>query len=176
MESTCRRYRRTGVLVAATLAIAVAAVAAQSGAASPGAVRCAAGQLTAKVRQGSGAAGTIAVSIAVRNVSGRTCHLRGFPSLRLRDANGPLPTRVVHGGLAILQRPVTTVVLAPGQRASLLVAYSDVPSGSETCRHATSLVLRLPESGGRLPLAFDASPCSHGRLFESPFLRGLVNV
>jgi hypothetical protein len=165
------------LLVALAVTAVLSALAAQGAVAAPAAASCTAGQLSGKMRQGSGAAGTIAVSVAVRNISTQACTLRGFPRLKLLNAGGPLPTHVVHGGLAILQRPVTTITLAPGKRASLLVAYSDVPSGSETtCEHATKLVVILRHNRGHFSLPLNALACSHGRLFESPFLAGLVNV
>jgi hypothetical protein len=155
----------------------VLAVAATTAAASPAAAPCGAGQLAGKVRQSSGAAGTSAVSIRVRNVSASTCTLRGFPRLKLRNAAGPLPTLVRHGGLAILDRPVTAITLAPGKAASLLVAFSNVPTGAETvCPSATSLVIILRSGAGRFSVAFDGAPCNGGTLRESPFLAGLQNV
>jgi hypothetical protein len=145
--------------------------------ANPAAAPCGAGQLAGKVRQTSGAAGTTAVSIAIRNTSPAACALRGFPRLKLRNAAGPLPTRVRHGGVALLERPVTTVTLAPGARASLLLTYSNVPTGNEvTCRQATRLVVILGDGRGRFSLPFDAAPCNRGTLRESPFLAGLQGV
>lgn len=138
---------------------------------------CGAGQLAGKVRQTSGAAGTVAVSIAIRNTSLATCTLRGFPRLKLRNDAGPLPTRVRHGGVALLERPVATVTLAPGARASLLLTYSNVPSGGQTtCRQATRLVIILGDGRGRFSLPFHAAPCNRGTLHESPFLAGLQGV
>jgi hypothetical protein len=146
-------------------------------AAQAAAPRCSAGQLAGKVRQTSGAAGTTAVAIAIRNISPAACSLRGFPGLKLRNAAGQLPTLVRHGGLAILERPVRTITLDPGERASLLVAFSNIPQGGETtCRHATRLVVVLRHGLGRFSLAFAASPCNGGRLHISPFLRGLRGV
>jgi hypothetical protein len=157
------------------LAAAVALVAATGAGAAV--ERCHAGQLAGKVRQSSGAAGTSAVSIAIRNVSPAACSLRGFPQLKLRNAAGPLPTLVRHGGLAILDRPVRTIVLDPNERASLLVAFSNVPQGGETsCRRATRLVVILGDGRGRFSLTFDGSPCNGGLLRESPFLAGLRGV
>jgi len=171
------QHRRLAGLFAIALAAALLAMAAQTAAARPAAAPCTAGQLTGKVRESSGAAGTIALSIAVRNVSPAACSVRGFPGLRLLTAaSGPLPTIVVHGGLAIFIRPVTTVNIAPGARASLLVAYSDVPGGPGSCVHAKRLRIILGNGHGAFSLPFVALACSHGRLFESPFLAGLVNV
>ncbi len=169
-----RQTRFPALLAVAALA-ALALLAPTGGAQST--ARCTAAQLSGKVRLSSGAAGTAAVSIAVRNVSDHTCTLRGFPRLKLHNGSGPLPTLVRAGGLAILNEPVTTVTLSPGERASLLVTYSTVPTGAETsCAHATSLVIFLRNGLGKLTIPFSASPCNHGRLHESPFLSGLRPV
>jgi hypothetical protein len=155
----------------------LAFVGAQSAGAAVVAAPCAATQLVGKVRQSSGAAGTIALSIRVRNVSNATCSIRGFPLLKLRNNTRQIPTLVRHGGLAILDRPVQTVTLAPGTSGSLLVTYSDVPTGTEThCRKATRLVVILGNGQGRFSLAFAGSPCNQGLLHESPFLKGLQDV
>jgi hypothetical protein len=169
-----RQTRFPALLAVAALA-ALALLAPTAGAQST--ARCTGAQLTGKVRRTSGAAGTAAASIAIRNISDQTCTLRGFPRLKLRKGSGPLPTRVRHGGLAILERPVTTVTIAPGKRASLLVAWSTVPTGAETsCPHATRLVIFLRLGNGKLSIPFSASPCNHGLLRESPFLSGLRPV
>jgi hypothetical protein len=145
--------------------------------AAPAVAPCGGGQLSGKVRQTGGAAGTIAVSIAVRNTSPVACTLRGFPLLKLRNDAGPLPTRVRHGGVALLEQPVSTIRLAPGARASLLLTYSNVPTGSETtCRRATRLVVILGAGRGRFSLPFPTAPCNRGTLHESPFLAGLQGV
>ena len=106
-----RRARQTRF--PALLAVAALALLAPTGGAQSTA-RCSGAQLSGKVRLSSGAAGTAAVSIAVRNVSDHTCTLRGFPRLKLHNGSGPLPTLVRAGGLAILNEPVTTVTL-PGR-------------------------------------------------------------
>jgi hypothetical protein len=169
-----RRFAVAGVVALAALTLVFVV---QTAAAKPAAAACGAGQLSGKVRQSSGAAGTIALSIAVRNTSASACSLRGYPRLKLRNASGPLPTNVRHGGLSILIRPVTTVTLAPGKAGSLLLAYSDVPTGNEThCKNATSLVIILGHGHGRFTIPFAGAPCNHGRLWESPFLAGLHNV
>jgi hypothetical protein len=168
----------TPVRISSLVAIAVAALTlAGTAAARPVAGPCGGGHLSGKVRQTSGAAGTIAVSIAIRNTSPASCTLRGFPLLKLRSDAGPLPTRVRHGGVALLERPVSTVTLAPGGRASLLLTYSNVPAGAEpSCRRATRLVIILGGGKGRFSLPFAGAPCNRGTLHESPFLPGLQGV
>jgi hypothetical protein len=170
------RARATKAVLA--LAVAGAALAAAAaGGASAAAGPCAAGNLTGKVRQASGAAGTIALSIAFRNTSNAPCTLRGYPRLKLRNAVRQLPTRTYHGGLAILERPVRTVTLSPGKTASLLLAYSDVQVAGETrCPRSTELVLILGHGQGRLHVEARIGACNHGTLRISPFLAGLRNV
>ena len=177
---TSNRSSTTRLLAGLAAVALVAGLYTSTALAAPGrqaTAACNALQLSGKVRQSSGAAGTIALSIAFRNISPATCKLQGFPKLKLRNASGPLPTHVQHGGLAIFQHPALDVSLAPGKVTSLLVAYSDVPTGSEThCRNATTLVVILGGGSGRLTVAATIGACNHGHLFESPFLAGKVNV
>jgi hypothetical protein len=138
--------------------------------------RCRTAQLHAKLFDSSGAAGTIVFSMALRN-NGANCTLRGYPSLRLVGAQGPLPTHVVRGGLAILNGSPQLVLLARGQRASVLISYGDVPSGSErSCPHGTTLRLRPPDSVGWLSIRVATDACGRGTLHESPVLAGVQHA
>ena len=57
---------------------------------------------------------------ALRNVAPRTCHLKGYPSVRLLDATArPLPTNMGHFG-----GPPHNVVLAPWHRAFFGVTFA----------------------------------------------------
>lgn len=57
---------------------------------------------------------------AVRNVGPRTCRLKGFPAVRLLDANAnAVPTTIGHFG-----GPAHTVVLAPWHRAFFTTVYA----------------------------------------------------
>ena len=172
-----RTGRLVACLAAAALAAGLAASAATAAAAPASAAPCNASQLSGHLRQSSGAAGTIGLSFAFKNISPATCALQGFPRLKLRNAAGPLPTRVRHGGLAILEHPALPVVLAPGKVASLLVTYSDVPTGAATsCPTATTLVVILRGGHGRLLVPATIGACNRGLLRESPFLAGRRNV
>jgi hypothetical protein len=173
--TTTRASTRRAALIGVALLGALALLAAtQTAAARTTAPLCSGGQLSGKVRQTSGAAGTIGVSIAVRNISPAACKLRGFPLLKLRNNAGALPTRVRHGGLGILEQPVTNVTLSPGEAGTLLLTYSNVPTGSETsCPSATRLVIILRNGLGRFSIAFSGAPCNRGLLRESPFLSGV---
>lgn len=157
------------------LTFLVALSVAASGSAAAPTQTCQAAQLHARVLDSSGAAGTIAVSVTLTN-AGAACTLRGYTGLRLRNAKGPLPTTVVRGGLAFLQKAVRTITLRPGGKASILIAYSHVPSGSSPCPTATRLLIRPPGSTGWVPLSLRLDPCRGGRIYESPVLARTVHV
>jgi hypothetical protein len=118
-----------------------------------------------------GAAGTILVSITLRN-GGPACWLEGYAGLRLVNAHGPLPTRVVHGGLAVLNQRPNRVVLEYGRVASLLVAYNHLTVG-RACPQSTRLLVRPPGQPGWVTVALRTDACNHGRLQESPILAGV---
>ena len=104
--------------------------------------------------------------------------MKGYAGLRLRDSSGLLPTQVTHGGLAVLMSVPRRVVLSSGQDGTVLVAYSDVPRGSEICARATELVVQPPGQSARLTVSLfpNADVCNHGALRESPILAGIVRA
>lgn len=148
------------------------------------AVACTARQLTARVESSSGAAGTIVLRISLRN-TGNACSLTGYPTFRLRDGGGPLPTRTVHGGLPILETKADAVDIAPGDRAFVLVAYSDVSGGTARDKAATR-VAPCPATTGvdvwlngwqrPVRIAAKLTACDGGRLRTSPFLRPATRI
>lgn len=175
IESFARRARLLGTAcVLSCLGAAVFAVAPLR--ADAVVAPCQAGQLRGSEHGSSGAMGTIMLSITLRNVRGG-CWMNGYTWLGLRDATGPIPTHVTHGGLAVLMTVPRRVVLSSGGSATVLVAYSDVPRGSEVCVHATALDVQPPGQLGRVtaPLTLpNAEVCDHGALRESPVLAGIV--
>ena len=77
--------------------------------------RCAASALRGSVQASDGAAGTIYTTIGLRNLSARTCTVKGIPQVRLlndQDQGQPLTTPSVPGGPA-----GSLVVLRPGGAA-----------------------------------------------------------
>ena len=134
---------------------------------------CRGSKLRGRLLDSSGAAGTLLLAVTLRNAGG-TCSLRGYAGLRLARHGKPLPTRVVHGGLAPLNSRPTYVLLAHDRRATILIAYEDVPAGGErSCPSSTTILVRPP--GGRewVPAAARAQACGHGTLRESPVLAGI---
>jgi hypothetical protein len=87
----------------------------------PATVRCAASALRGSDQGGDGAAGTLWSMIQLRNVSVRTCTVKGAPGVQLLGAEGqPLfaSTPVRPGGLL--------VTLRPGAAAQFALGVSDV--------------------------------------------------
>jgi uncharacterized protein DUF4232 len=160
-------------LLLVPIAAAAAAAVSVAAAAPPG--NCSASQLRAHVLGSNGAAGTIGVSITLTNTAA-ACTLKGYAGLRLRNAKGPLPTTVVHGGLAFLRRPQRLVTLARGGKASVLIAYNHVPSGNGPCPTATRLLVKPPGAAGWVAVALRLDPCRRGTVYESPVLAGVQPV
>jgi hypothetical protein len=138
-------------------------------AAAPAAPTCRPAQLAGRVGGSTGAAGTIMLAVVLRNTSRTACSLRGYPALRLYRPHRSLPAHVQHGGLVPLNRRVRGVTLRPRGRASVLVAYHDVPSGSQACPVATTLFV------GGVAVSIRATACG-GRLLESPVIAGVVRA
>jgi hypothetical protein len=157
--------------------MALVAFAAVAGVARPAADTPASrpSQLSGKVGSSSGAAGTIMLGVVLKNVSHTTCTLRGYPALRLYRPHRWVPTHVSHGGLVPLNRHVRTIVLHPGGRASLLVAYHDVPIGNAPCLTSTSLFVLSHGSVDGVPVSIRAMACN-GDLRISPLLAGVVSA
>lgn len=138
---------------------------------------CAAAQLRGTVGGSQGAAGTIALSVILRNVSRVGCTLAGYPALRMTSASGRVRTRVRHGGLAFLAKPARRFVVDPGGHSTLLLAYSDVPHGTEkTCPMASALLIRPTGAAGDVRVRVRLAPCNRGLVYESPLLPGAVPV
>ena len=157
-------------LLAAAVAAAVVVSAPAAGGAAP---VCRASQLRGHLLGTSGAAGTIVLSITLRNRAG-PCSLKGYADLRLRKGNHLLPTHVLHGGLPVLGQKPVRVLLARGGAATVLVAYSDVPTGYETsCPESTALLVKPPGQAHWLTVAARAQACNRGTLRESPVLLGV---
>lgn len=134
---------------------------------------CRASQLQGKRLDSNGAAGTILISITLKNM-GATCSFKGYPALQIRRAQGALPTRVVHGGLAVLSSKPKLVTLRHLGRASVLISYSDVPVGNEgACPHGKALRLRPPGDDDWLSVNASTFACGHGTLHVSPVLAGI---
>ena len=161
----------------AVILVATAAALVASSSAAGSTPACHGGELRGHLLNSSGAAGTILLSVTLTN-TGSACSVRGFAGLLLVRGNKPLPTHVLHGGLGILDQRPRLVVLRHGGVATVLIAYSDVPTGNESrCRTSTAILVTPPPTrrvsfsyGARVRVRTQA--CNHGTLRESPVLAG----
>jgi Domain of unknown function (DUF4232) len=157
------------------LASVAAVLLASASAGRTSATACRAAHLRGHLAGTSGAAGTIVLAIELTN-TGAACTMKGYAALALfASPLRPLPTHVVHGGLAILNQKPKLVRLAHNGVATILVAYSDVPTGHESrCPKSASILVKPP---GRTLLSAvtvkaPAQACDRGTLRESPVLAG----
>ncbi len=133
--------RLTGMITAAAVIAATAGMAtSQAAARAADSPRCHTSELTIRDGGGNGAAGSFVVSIEVKNVSGHTCHTRGFAGLTLIGRLGNvLPTHVRTGG------PSHRVNLRSGQMAHFTLSirqYAMNPTGAP-CHSPTARKLRV---------------------------------
>jgi Domain of unknown function (DUF4232) len=164
------RVRRGVTVFALTSVAAVLLASASAGRTS--APACRGGQLNGRVFDSNGAAGTIVLSVTLTN-TGSVCSMRGYPALVLMNGNAFLPTRVRHGGLPILDQKPRLVVLPDRGVATVLIAYSDVQSGTESrCRASRAILVAPPGRLFGVTVAARAQACRHGTLHESPVLAG----
>ncbi len=137
----------------------------------PAGAACAARDLTAKVVGSEGAAGTFELTVALHNTSTLSCPLEGYPGAQLLDASGTeLATHVVSGGnYQFTNFAPAPVVLGPGATAYFNLAYSDVPTGTETaCPTATQIEVTPPHAVDHDVVAVNAVVCNGGTLTVSP--------
>lgn len=138
---------------------AAASTTAPAAAGGPGA--CATRDLSAKVGQSQGTAGSTYVNILFTNISQSTCTVYGFPGVSL--AGG---TPVTQIGLAATESTTATrqlVTLAPGAvgNAQLqIVDAGNYPSSSCAPVTATYLQIYPPNQTTPIYLAFSSQTCS----------------
>lgn len=135
------------------------------------ATHCQAGGLSGSVEGAQGAAGTIEVTVQVRNTGTASCTLEGYPGVLLVDANGAeLHTSVIRGGTyGFTALTPASVTIAPQSPAFLNIGYSDVPSGHAPCEAAASLWITPPEDVDHVVVTVQSTVCG-GMLSVSPFL------
>jgi hypothetical protein len=139
---------------------------------------CQPAQLRIAPQQGTGAAGTITMTVSLTNVSSTTCTLQGYPGMQLLAASGSsLPTQVVRGGTqfpaAAANQSPALVTLAPQQVATFSLAYEDVPVGNETtCPTSAKAEITPPNDVGHGVVTLAISPCNGGTVHVSPVYAG----
>jgi hypothetical protein len=137
----------------------------------PAGLACAARDLVTSVVGSEGAAGTFELTFALHNTSTTSCPMEGYPGAQLLDASGTeLPTHVVTGGnLQFTNFAPAAVVLASGATAYFNLAYSDVPTGTETsCPTAAQIEVFPPHAVDHDVVTTNIVVCGAGTLTVSP--------
>ena len=132
---------------------------------------CEPADLAGAVLGSQGAAGTIELTISLRNATAASCAFEGYPGMQLVDGAGTkLPTQVVPGGsLSFDDFPKAPVTIGPGQSAYFNVGYSDVPAGGETaCPTSAALWVTPPDDVDHLVVPAQLMVCDSGKLTTSP--------
>ena len=111
--------------------------------------RCATSALQASIQGSEGTAGTIYTTIGLRNISAKTCTVKGIPHVRLLGDQGqPVTAPSVPGGPA-----GSLVVLRPGQAARFTFSQ---PNVCDTVVAGSRLGVTLPEGQESLTLPLGA--------------------
>lgn len=172
--TTARSTTTTGRSTTTTTS-AVSPTSAPTSTTAAGTTTCLASQLAIAPQQGSGAAGTIMLTVQMSNTSSTTCSLYGYPGMQLLDAQGsPIPTEVVRGGLdpgapAPALQPPGQVTLSPGQASAFALQYEDVPVGNETtCPTSAKAEITPPNDTTPAVVTLAIAPCGGGTVHVSP--------
>ncbi|MGW2960191.1 DUF4232 domain-containing protein [Streptomyces sp. NPDC001220] len=158
-----RTHRRAGRTVLAVAAVAGLGLAwaGTAEAASPSAAKsaptCSAAALKATFgQQLAGGMNHQGVVVRLRNLSGRTCALRGYPGLGLENsAHHALTTHTHWGNTWYAKDPgKKTLVLKDGQSAEAVVAWTHANTGTSGATHASYLEITPPAATQHKTLAF----------------------
>lgn len=151
---------------------------------SPKAVPCKGSDFRAVYNEGQGAAGTITASVTLTKTTPGWCSMKGWPVLTLQDKTGAVlhsstvdtstNPPVQYQAPAAAQAPALLTLLQ-GSNASFSLAYSDVPTGSETsCPAAVTMSVQIAVGGTTVGVTpqYPLEPCDNGQIYASPFYKG----
>jgi hypothetical protein len=164
-----RRQSGRVLITVAAVAVALSLPAVPSSAATSA---CAATDLAGGFGATDGAAGTIYNVFELTNVSGQACTINGYPGLIRFGRNGRTQKTVL---VKDIQPGPASITVLPGEQASFVWAYTDVPSGSATsCKTTRVLGVSVPGSSSSLYLAGTFPKCSN-RLRVSGIDSGVIS-
>lgn len=166
-----------GLAVAAACGTGVAAAHTLGAAAATATPRCEVRNLKLAPPRSSGAAGSIGLLFTFTNNGRTTCHIFGFPGMRLENKHHrAMSTTVIRGTSVVVPfEPENTVRIAPGRRASFFAGYSDVPTGNEKCPTSAYVQVTPPNDYRQLTVAMGATACG-GRITVSPVVPGVPRI
>jgi hypothetical protein len=124
---------------------------------------CRARELSAENRGIGGAAGSLGLTVAMRNTGGSSCTLGGAPAVLLLRDGEPLPTHAQPDGAV----PPAGVTIRPGREVTFYILWAN-PSMEEedlsTCQpESTHVRLTPPNQTGTLTLRAAVNTC-HGNI------------
>ncbi|MEV5955090.1 DUF4232 domain-containing protein [Streptomyces sp. NPDC051987] len=162
-DRTGRGLGRTVLAAAAVAALGLAAAGTAEAASASGTITarttptCSAAALKATFGQGlAGGMNHQGVVIRLRNLSGKTCALRGYPGLGLENSRHKAITTHTHWGDTWYAKDPgkKTLVLRDGQSAEAVVAWTHANTGTSGAVHASYLEITPPASTKHKTLAF----------------------
>ena len=142
---------------------------------------CSARDFRGVFNAGQGSIGTVYASVTLTKDAGPTCTLEGWPMLTLQDRTGAvlpsstsnLPTvnSPIQFPDAPANRAPTRLTVTSGDTVNFDVAYSSVPTGTQTCPSVETLSVQLAKGGPVVAItpAYPPQPCNQGALWVSPF-------
>jgi hypothetical protein len=122
---------------------------------------CTSGQLALASAGSDAGAGSRALHLTLRNVSARTCTLKGNVEMRLLDVSGhPLAGVTVNPAEGGSQTHAASepITLSPGRNAWFLLIYPSA-TGGQPCHAVTSIEVTPPSGGPALRLAHGFDVC-----------------
>ncbi|HEV2428168.1 MAG TPA: DUF4232 domain-containing protein [Acidimicrobiales bacterium] len=143
-------------------------------------VQCAGADFRGAYNEGEGAAGTIYASVTLTKTTPGPCTENGWPTLTLQDHYGavlPSSTVDVPSSSATesfvdsrANQPPSAHAVVSGATLTFSLAYSDVPTGTETCPSATTLSVAFRTGGSTVAVTPQVAPapCDHGTVWVSP--------
>ena len=148
---------------------------------APGGRACQNGDVQVTEQPGQGAAGHVSLLLVFQNTSGNTCTLHGYPGASLVDQKGKDlldATRTLSGhmggAVGLLKAPV--VVLAPGERASAVLEWSDVTTAAGCqVQNAADLLATPPNTTQSTSLSISSGTQVCGEFEIHPVLKGVLS-
>jgi hypothetical protein len=157
-----KRSLVAAVTAAGALGLAGAGPGAGAFASAPAAAAtptCTASGLSASLHHGlAGGMNHQGVELRLKNTSGHTCALRGYPGLGLENArHKTLKSTTTWGSTWYADNPGTsTIALKPGQSAQAVIAWTHADEGTSGARHAAYLQVTPPASTTHKTVKFTA--------------------
>ncbi len=142
---------------------------------------CSASDFHGVYNAGQGSIGTVYASVTLTKYVGPACTLEGWPLLTLQDRTGavlPSSTSNLPTSNSPIQFPDApanhaprTLHLSSGQSVNFDLAYSSVPTGTQTCPSVQTLSVQLAKGGPVVAITpqYPPQPCNQGAIWVSPF-------